>query len=163
MFGRVISPARILYARVPGMALVSAALQFAEQYSVRLEPSLKLLIKHYVAFLNGCSFCMDLAQALAIQQHIAQEKFESVAVYQHSTLFTERERAALRYAEEIAERRMNVTEDVFAELQRFFDDREIVEITYLCATEQYYNSLSLPLGLSSDGLCSIAAQAHQVV
>jgi len=49
-----------------------------------------------------------------------------------------------------------VSDATFAELQRHFNEREIVEITWLNALENYYNLINLPLGIESDGLCAIA-------
>jgi len=37
-------------------------------------------------------------------------------------------------------------------LKRTFGKKEIVEITWINATENYYNLLAKPLGLSSDNL-----------
>ncbi len=37
-----------------------------------------------------------------------------------------------------------------------FSEREIVEITWVNALENYYNLLNLPLEIESDGFCAIA-------
>lgn len=76
---------------------------------------------------------------------------------QHAThpVFDEEERAALAYAEE-ATRNKKVKDETFAELQKHFSKREIVEITFLNALENYYNLINLPLEIHSDNLCSIA-------
>ena len=51
----------------------------------------------------------------------------------------------------------------FEALRRHFSEREIVEITWVNAVENYYNLINLPLGIESDGFCSLvqarAAQA----
>ena len=44
------------------------------------------------------------------------------------------------------------TDETFDELQRYFSDKQIVEITWLNATENYFNLIAKPLGLISDGL-----------
>ena len=45
---------------------------------------------------------------------------------------------------------------IFAALRPHFDEREIVEITWLCAVENSFNLINLPLEIESDGLCAIA-------
>jgi len=40
-------------------------------------------------------------------------------------------------------------------LRRHFNEREIVEITWLNALENYYNLINLPLEIESDGFCDI--------
>lgn len=42
------------------------------------------------------------------------------------------------------------SDDIFAELQRHYSARDIVEITWLNASENYFNLLAKPLGLTSD-------------
>jgi alkylhydroperoxidase family enzyme len=75
--------------------------------------------------------------------------------YRTSPLFGARERAALAYVEE-ATRTKHVSDATFAELRRHFGEREIVEITWLNALENYYNLINIPLAIESDGLCAIA-------
>jgi alkylhydroperoxidase family enzyme len=85
------------------------------------------------------------------------EKLDALSEYATSPLFTSAERAALAYVEAVT-RELHVKDAVFEELRRHFDEREIVEITWLTALESYYNRLAIPLGLESDGLCEIATQ-----
>ena len=54
----------------------------------------------------------------------------ALADWRASKLFTERERAALAYAETMT-RDITVADDVFAEVKRHFNTREIVELTVL--------------------------------
>ncbi len=49
-----------------------------------------------------------------------------------------------------------MSDETFENLSRHFDEREIVEITWINAFENYYNLISIPLEIESDGLCSIA-------
>jgi alkylhydroperoxidase family enzyme len=67
-------------------------------------------------------------------------------------VFDDAERAALAYAEEIT-REVDVADDTFGALRTHFDERAIVELTWLVARENYYNRLNRPLGIGSDGLC----------
>ena len=98
---------------------------------------------------------VDIAKAAAIQEHMTLEKFDALPGYRTSPLYTDRERAALAYVEQVT-REKRAADAVFAELQRHFDEREIVEITWLNALENYYNLINLPLEIESDGLCAIA-------
>src|SRR6185503_5402648 len=95
------------------------------------------------------------AKAAGIQRRMTLEKFEALPAYRTSPLFSERERAALVYVEE-ATRAKRVSDATFADLRRHFNEREIVEITWLNALENYYNLINLPLQIESDGLCAIA-------
>ncbi len=50
--------------------------------------------------MNGCPFCEDIGLAHAVQQKIGKERFAALADFRTSPSFTDRERAALAFAEE---------------------------------------------------------------
>jgi len=154
-FGKVITPMKVLYPRMPGVMKLSYELQKFEMKGIRLEPGLHLMIAALASEINGCSFCMDIARAMAIRERLGMEKFDALAEYRTSPLFSERERAALAYVEE-ATRHKRVSDATFEELRKHFSEREIVEITWVNAVENYYNLINLPLEIGSDGLCAIA-------
>ncbi len=105
--------------------------------------------------INGCGFCLDLGRAVAIREHLGMEKFNALAEYRTSPLFSDRERAALAYVEE-ATRHKRVSDATFETLSKHFSEWEIAEITWLNAVENYYNLINLPLEIESDGFCAIA-------
>ena len=81
-------------------------------------------------------------------------------------LFTPRERVALRYAEEMTQTSVDVPDDVFEELRRHFDDRQIVELTAEIALENLRARFNRALMIGSDDLCMLppthpALQAHR--
>ncbi|WP_179862252.1 carboxymuconolactone decarboxylase family protein [Longibacter salinarum] len=151
--GRVITPVKVVNARVPGSASVAQKMNATEK-QLSIDPELRFLIKSYVATLNGCSFCIDIAQASAQDQGISIEKYDALLQYETSDVFSPRERAALVYVEE-ATRSTSVTDATFDALRTHFDDRAIAELTWLNAMENYYNLLNRPLNIGSDKLCAI--------
>jgi alkylhydroperoxidase family enzyme len=153
--GKVITPARVIYNRVPRMYNVAWQLLKLQRNGLELAPELRLLVMSWVAMVNRCTFCVDIARAMAVQEHIPLEKFHALPSWRTSPLFGEPERAALAYAEE-ATRNKKVADDTFAELRKHFGDRQIVELTFVTALENFYNLLNLPLGIEDDGLCAIA-------
>ena len=155
--GRVITPMKVLYPRMPGVLKLSYEIQKFETKGLHLDPGLHLMIGTLVSDINGCSFCVDISWAMAIRKHIGLEKFNALCDYRASSLFSDRDRAALRYAEE-ATRQKRVSDSTFAELRKHFSDSEIVEITWLNAVHNYYNLINLPLEMESDGLCAIAQE-----
>lgn len=153
--GKVLTPMKVVYARLP--ALFRHAYQQVQivEKAITLDPTISILVRTWPAMINECTFCVDIAKAVAVQKHMTLEKLEALPAYRTSSLFSDRERAALAYVEE-ATRHKRVGDATFAELRRHFTDTEIVEITWLNALENYYNLLNLPLGIESDGLCAIA-------
>lgn len=153
--GKVITPARVLYNRVPRLYNVSWQLVKLQRKGLELEQELRLLVQVWVAMINRCTFCVDIAKAQAVEQHLPLDKFHALPEWRTSPLFSDRERAALAYADE-ATRHKKVEDATFDTLRKHFDDREIVEVTFLNALENFYNLLNLPLGIEDDGLCAIA-------
>ena len=109
--GKVITPMKVLYPRAPKMLKVSYEIQKYQMSGLRLDPELHFLVASLTAQINGCGFCMDIGRAMAIRHNMKMEKFNALAEYRTSSLFSERERAALAYAEE-ATRHKRVLRDI---------------------------------------------------
>lgn len=153
-FGKVMMPMRVLYPRMPGMVKLSYEIVKFETTGIRLERELHYLVVTLVSQINGCDFCMDLGRAVAIRESLPMDKFDALSEYPTSPLFSERERSALTYVEEVT-RYKRVSDATFGKLQSQFSEGEIAEITWLNALENYYNLLNMPLEIESDGFCAI--------
>lgn len=153
-FGKTITPAKVLYTRVPGLLGVSMKFNSIDNAIKDIEPELKLMIKYFIAQENECHFCMDIAQKMAIKNKVGYDKFFETTAFETSAKFSAKEKAALQYAREV-NRNKKVSDTIFNELKLHFNDKQIIEITYMIASENYYNFMNLPLGIESDGLCAI--------
>lgn len=159
-FGTVLTPLKVVTARMPESLGVNRELQkFREE--IQLDSELKLMVGMLTSEINGCGFCVDLAQSETVRENLGMEKFNALAEYQTSSLFSDRERAALAYAEEVT-RQKNVSDATFEELHTHFNEQEIVEITWLNAFQNYTNLVNIPLKIESDGLCAIAQSETQL-
>ena len=150
-YGKVITPLKVIYARKPRLALVAQVMTWMLEKGLTLDPDVRLLVMVHVARLNGCAFCQDLYLARALQARIGPERFRALPDYRTSDLFTERERAALAFAEEATQHK-RVSEATFAALRTHFNETEIVELTWANAVENYYNLQAAVLGIGSDEL-----------
>ncbi len=158
-FGKVMTPMRVVLARMPGSFGFSNSIANFELKKVSLDPELRYLIATLTSQINGCDFCTDLGRSMAIRQSIGLKKFDALGRYRTDPMFSEKERAALSYAEE-ATRQRKVSDPTFEALRRNFSDREIVEITWVNAVENYYNLINIPLEIGSDGFCTLALQKN---
>jgi len=154
-FGKVMTPMKVVIARMPGALRLTYEITKFELKGIRLEHGLHFMVGTLASQINGCGFCVDLGRAMAIREHLGMEKFNALSEYRTSPLFSDRERAALAYVEE-ATRHKRVSDATFEELRKHFSEREIVEITWVNALENYYNLLNVPLEIESDGFCAIA-------
>jgi len=66
-----------------------------------LPPETALLIREQVARINVCLFCMDIGRSFAVKASMNEAKFDALEQYSTSSLFAEKERAALDYATEL--------------------------------------------------------------
>ncbi|HXK24550.1 MAG TPA: carboxymuconolactone decarboxylase family protein [Myxococcota bacterium] len=152
--GAVMTPMKVIYARVPRLLRATLSLVRTGD-SLSLDPALKLLVATQSSLLNGCGFCADLHRAQAIQAKLGRERFRDLEDYAQSPHFSERERAALAYTEEITRHR-KVSDATFERLRAHFSEKEIVELTWLNAVGNYFNLMAVPLGLESDDLEKLA-------
>ena len=91
-----------------------------------LPTSLQQLIQLRVAQLNGCGFCVDLHMKEGIEAGESLVRLGLVTAWQHTTVFTGAERAALALADEgtlLGER--GVTDETWAAVREHFDDDQI--------------------------------------
>jgi len=154
--GAVMTPMKVIYARAPRLLRATLSLVRTGD-SLSLDPALKLLVSTQSSLLNGCGFCADLHRAQAIQAKLGRERFRDLADYAQSPHFSERERAALAYTEEITRHR-KVSDATFERLRAHFSEKEIVELTWLNAVGNYFNLMAVPLGLESDDLEKLQAR-----
>lgn len=155
--GKVMTPLKVVNARVPESLAMTMSMSKFLTKGVTLDRKLRILLTDLVSQINDCSFCEDLDRAIALRENLGlEEKLEALKEYRTSPLFSERERAALAFVEEVTRSR-TVSDETFANLRRHFSAREVVEITLVNAVQNFYNLTNRPLGIGSDGFCAIVA------
>ena len=153
-FGKVITPMKVVTARVPKSMRDAYEISKMMEHGFSLDNELQFLLHTHVAQVNQCRFCIDIAQAMVLSQGGTLDKINKLPRYREDPAFTPAERAALAYVEEVS-RTKTASDATFDELRRHFSEQQIVEITLLNAFENYYNLVNRPLGIESDGLCAL--------
>jgi AhpD family alkylhydroperoxidase len=152
-FGKVITPAKVVYNRVPEAWDLGYRMGMLVDKGLTLDAELKFLVQTLVSSINECAFCVDFAEHRAKGLRVDVAKARAIRDFASHPKFTARERAALAYAEEVTEHK-RVSDETFAVLREHFNEREIVELTLLTAIDNFYNLVNVPLGIESDGFCS---------
>ncbi len=153
--GRVAAPVPILFARAPRTIVGHLMLMSAAEYGLSLDKRIRHLTRVFGSRVNLCMFCDDLETHMALKaKTVTRDDIDALSEYATSARFTERERAALRYVEEINTTR-TATDETFEGLKLHFTEKEIVELTWLNAVGNYLNLMAKPLGIGSEGFCSI--------
>jgi alkylhydroperoxidase family enzyme len=156
-FGKVLTPVKVFSARLPAAFGLFAAKISKLDKKLTLSHEMILLVRHQVARLNVCLFCMDIGRAFTIKASMNEAKFDALDEYRTSSLFTEAERAALDYVTELTKEK-KVNPDTFARMARHYSEREICEIVWLVASEHVYNMTNIGLNIHSDMLCNISGK-----
>jgi hypothetical protein len=153
-FGKVIMPAKVIYARYPKIGMLTKKIYDVESSLKKVPEPQKFLIQNLVATLNGCAFCMDISMKKTINKNIGLDKFYDLLNFEKSDKYSPKEKAIFTYVKEMTER-IVVSDESFEYLKTYCTDEEIIEITYISASENFLNRLLKPLNIGSDELCEI--------
>lgn len=153
-FGKVLAPLKVHSARLPAAFGMFYGKVSGLDKKLILPTETVFLIRQQVARINICLFCMDTSRWAAINASMNEARFDALAEYATSPLFTEAERAALDYVTELTKDKQ-VNPDTFARMARHYSEREVCEIVWLVASEHLYNLTNIGLNIHSDMLCKI--------
>ncbi|MCX5317375.1 carboxymuconolactone decarboxylase family protein [Streptomyces sp. NBC_00154] len=104
------------------------------------------LVKIRASQINGCGFCTDMHTKDAALAGETPQRLNLVAAWREATVFTEAERAALELTEQgtrIADAAGGVTDAVWANAAKHFDEEELVALISLIAVINAYNRINV--------------------
>lgn len=152
-YGQVLEPAK-LWGRTPKVFAPLALLYGAlDRRSSPIEPALRSLITVRVSQINWCRFCVDLNSMLVLRRGNSEEKLADLATFRDSDRFTEREKAALHYAETMTLSDRQVTADDRAWVRQYFDENAIIELTAVIAFQNLSSKFNAALDVPPQGFC----------
>ena len=126
-------------ARKPKLVQAMAALSEAVHNDSSLPPTLRGLVGLASSAAAGCMFCTAHNAAASEHYGADREKIQKYYEFETNDMFTEKERAAMRYAMLASQAPSGVTDEAFSELRQHYTDTEIVEIQ---AVVSYYGFLN---------------------
>ena len=95
-----------------------------------LEQSLLELIRIRASQINGCAYCIDIHSKDARDAGESEQRLYCLSAWQETPFYSDRERAALAWAEAVARLSMNqVPDDVYENAMAHFSTRELVDLT----------------------------------
>lgn len=156
--GKTPTPIKVLSARMPSSMKVVTTMYKVEK-KISLDEELRFLIEYFTSSLNGCHFCMDIGKTFIVKANYVLDKFDAIMEFPTSSLFSSSEKCALAYVGELVKER-HVSDKTFENLKLHFNEKEIIEITYLVAVQTFTNLSNIALGIESDGLCEIALRSR---
>ncbi len=152
-YGAELEPAR-LWGRLPRALLFLTLLyRSIDRKRSPVEAGLRSLVQVRVSQINWCGFCVDLNAAAALERQVSAEKLAALEGFESSPLFTEREKAALAYAERATDPHRKTDDECFTRLRMHFDDQAIVELAALIAFQNMSSKFNAALGVPAQGFC----------
>lgn len=114
-----------------------------------LEKTLTEIIKIRISQINCCAFCNGLHLNAARRVGVDEAKLDFVSVWRDSTVFSDRERAALLWAEHVTySPTAPVIESEMNAIKAVFSETEIVHLTVAIANINAWNRIAGALHFS---------------
>jgi AhpD family alkylhydroperoxidase len=98
-----------------------------------------------VSLINGCAYCIDSHSRDLLKEGCAAEKLALVPVWREaSELFTDKEQAALRWAETVTRvAETNVPEAEFQAASAVFSEKELADLTIAVGLMNVFNRIAI--------------------
>jgi AhpD family alkylhydroperoxidase len=145
---------------------VFEAMRAIESYLQKsgLDHKLRHLIKVRASQINGCAYCIDMHWKDARAAGETEQRLYGLDAWQESPYYTERERAVLAWTEAVTNiREGHVSDEVFAEIKKYFNEKEIGDLTLAVAQINAWNRLAIaaraPAGSYQPGMHEVTKVA----
>lgn len=107
-----------------------------------LDKSLVELVKLRVSQINNCAFCLQIHLNVSRRLGLPQEKLDLVATWHEAGIFSERECAALAWAEALTRLDgRSVSDDAYESARRHFGEAELIALSVAVANINAWNRL----------------------
>jgi alkylhydroperoxidase family enzyme len=128
-----------------------AALARYQLHTPDLDPRLRMLVTQLAAERSRCRWCIERGRHLWREAQLSLDELRALPRYETSSLFSNRQRAALRFADAVTRYSEAAGEKEMAlepllRARQHLREPEIVAITALVAAEHFYNPITGALG-----------------
>ena len=124
-----------------GMAAVSHALRKSG-----VEADLIELIKIRVSQINGCAFCVQYHLNDARKLNVPAAKLDLLATWREAGIYSEREAAALEWAECVTLLAVHhIDDEAYTRVSAHFSERELAFLTTAIGQINFWNRVAAPL------------------
>jgi AhpD family alkylhydroperoxidase len=125
----------------PYKAMLALEAYFAKS---SLEPVLKHLVKLRVSQINGCAYCIDMHWKDLRALGESEARLYGLDAWEETPLYSDREKAALAWAEALTHISETHASDVrYEAVRRHFNDQELTDLTFVIATINSWNRLAI--------------------
>ncbi|HWJ28152.1 MAG TPA: carboxymuconolactone decarboxylase family protein [Flavisolibacter sp.] len=130
------------YEKVPTILKALYAMSIPLKKS-SIEEALLDLIYFRVSQINGCAYCLDMHSKDLRVLGETEQRLYLVSAWKETTMFSEKERAALAWAEAVTNIKYGVPDQVYEEVLQHFSEEEAVELTLAVIAINSYNRMNV--------------------
>jgi AhpD family alkylhydroperoxidase len=105
--------------------------------------SLLNLIYFRVSQINGCAYCLDMHSKDLRAEGETEQRLYMLEAWRESPFYSDRERAALAWAEAVTQLKDNqVPDKIYEEAAAQFSEQEMIDLTLAVTTINTYNRIN---------------------
>ena len=108
-----------------------------------LDPVLLELVQIRASQVNRCAYCIDYHTGDARKAGESEERIHQLSAWQESSLFSEKERAALALTEAVTLLPQGVPDRVYDEAAKHFGEQELAQLIALIFTANAWNRMNV--------------------
>lgn len=112
-----------------------------------LNPVHKELIKIRASQINGCAYCIKMHTADARKLGVTEERIYLLSAWREADFYSEEEKAILALTEEITLISNHVSEEVYQNAAKLFDEKYLAEIILAIITINAWNRIGITTGM----------------
>lgn len=133
---------RINYSEVNPEAVKGLGSINEHLYSI--EKKLKALVELRVSQINGCPYCLELHANQARKAGETQQRLDCLSAWDESSLFTDKECAALDWAEAVTNiGDTHAPKEKYELLKTHFSNQQIVDLTWVISITNSWNRVAM--------------------
>lgn len=138
-------------------------------YSSSIEPTLRDLVAMRASQMNGCAFCIAMHWREAKEDGIDDDRLHGLLAWREAPWYSERERAALAWAEAITDvANTHAPDAVYEQVRGQFNDHELADLTFMISATNLWNRLNIGFRTSPERAPEVVeaqrkAHAHAAV
>jgi AhpD family alkylhydroperoxidase len=109
-----------------------------------IEQSLQDLVSFRVSQINGCAFCLDMHSKDLRAHGESEQRLYLLDAWREAPFYSDRERAALAWAEAVTQLpNNNVPDEIYNQARKQFSEEELIDLTLAVVTVNGYNRLNI--------------------
>ena len=110
-----------------------------------LEPRILGLVNVRASQMNGCAYCIDMHTKDARAEGETEQRLYALNAWRETPFFTERERAALAWTEEVTAIYSNhAPDEAYQAALKHFSEKELVDLTLAIVEINAWNRVAIP-------------------